>query len=319
MSKRIVTLSVLSVFSVIVLLWLFYPPTINVSDEVSSSDEEIEKGKYLVTAGGCISCHRGQTDQTSESLAGGLAIETEFGTFYAPNITPDTSTGIGTWKAEDFIRALKHGRRPSGGFYYPSFPYRDYSKLSDEDILSMASYLMSQEPVFMQAPEPETPIWLARWMVAGWNKLADLSGTPDEIYSRPATKFVGSFIGSPAMNFIPIESMIQAGDTEVQVGDQKLAIPRQKTNSLSNHNYIGVRPEKLEFDDNQGIPGKVYGNEYLGNRKICTVETGFGQLKVRVAKDTSININDSVRVKFSPESAILFDGQTELALLSENQ
>ena len=182
MSKRIVTLSVLSLFSVIVLLWLFYPPTINVSDEVSSSDEEIEKGKYLVTAGGCISCHRGQTELNSETLAGGLGIDTEFGTFYAPNITPDTLTGIGSWKAEDFIRALKHGRRPSGGFYYPSFPYRAYSKLSDDDILSMAAYLMSQEPVSMRIPDPETPIWLARWMIAGWNKLADLSGTPDEIY-----------------------------------------------------------------------------------------------------------------------------------------
>ena len=152
------------------------------SDEVSSSDEEIEKGKYLVTAGGCISCHRGQTELTSETLAGGLGIDTEFGTFYAPNITPDTLTGIGSWKAEDFIRALKHGRRPSGGFYYPSFPYRAYSKLSDEDILSMAAYLMSQEPVSMRIPDPETPIWLARWMIAGWNKLADLSGTTDEIY-----------------------------------------------------------------------------------------------------------------------------------------
>ena len=182
MSKKIVTLSVFSVFPVIILLWLFYPPTINVSDEVSSSDEEIEKGKYLVTAGGCISCHRGQTELTSETLAGGLGIETEFGTFYAPNITPDTSTGIGSWKAEDFIRALKHGRQPSGGFYYPSFPYRAYSKLSDEDVLSMAAYLMSQEPVSMRIPDPETPIWLDRWMIAGWNKLADLSGTPDEIY-----------------------------------------------------------------------------------------------------------------------------------------
>ena len=182
MSKKIVTLSVLSLFSVIVLLWLFYPPTINVSDEVSSSDEEIEKGKYLVTAGGCISCHRGQTELTSETLAGGLGIDTEFGTFYAPNITPDTLTGIGSWKAEDFIRALKHGRRPSGGFYYPSFPYRAYSKLSDDDILSMAAYLMSEEPVSMRIPDPETRIWLARWMIAGWNKLADLSGTTDEIY-----------------------------------------------------------------------------------------------------------------------------------------
>jgi len=182
MSKKIVTLSVLSLFSVIVLLWLFYPPTINVSDEVSNSDEEIEKGKYLVTAGGCISCHRGQTELTSETLAGGLGIDTEFGTFYAPNITPDTLTGIGSWKAEDFIRALKHGRRPSGGFYYPSFPYRAYSKLSDDDILSMAAYLMSEEPVSMRIPDPETRIWLARWMIAGWNKLADLSGTTDEIY-----------------------------------------------------------------------------------------------------------------------------------------
>lgn len=182
MSKKIVTLSVISVFSAIILLWLFYPPIINVSDEVSSSDEEIEKGKYLVTAGGCISCHRGQTELTSETLAGGLGIETEFGTFYAPNITPDTSTGIGSWKAEDFIRALKHGRQPSGGFYYPSFPYRAYSKLSDEDVLSMAAYLMSQEPVSMQIPDPETPIWLARWMIAGWNKLADLSEPFNEIY-----------------------------------------------------------------------------------------------------------------------------------------
>ena len=182
MSKKIVTLSVISVFSAIILLWLFYLPIINMSDEVSSSDEEIEKGKYLVTAGGCISCHRGQTELTSETLAGGLGIETEFGTFYAPNITPDTSTGIGSWKAEDFIRALKHGRQPSGGFYYPSFPYRAYSKLSDEDVLSMAAYLMSQEPVSMQIPDPETPIWLARWMIAGWNKLADLSEPFNEIY-----------------------------------------------------------------------------------------------------------------------------------------
>ena len=68
------------------------------------------------------SCHRGQTELTSETLAGGLGIDTEFGTFYAPNITPDTLTGIGSWKAEDFIRALKHGRRPSGGFIIRPFP-----------------------------------------------------------------------------------------------------------------------------------------------------------------------------------------------------
>ena len=120
------------------------------------------------------SCQRGQTELTIETLAGGLGIETEFGTFFAPNITPDTPTGIGSWKAEDFFRALKHGRQPSGGFYYPSFLYRAYSKLGVEDVLSMEVYLMSQEPISRRNPDPETPMWLARWMIVGWNKMVDL-------------------------------------------------------------------------------------------------------------------------------------------------
>ena len=182
MSKKAVTLTIFSIVSAIMLLWLFLPPTIAVSGVVSDSSETVERGEYLVIAGGCISCHRGQTEQTNESLAGGLGLETEFGTFYAPNITPDSATGIGSWKAEDFIRALKHGRQPSGGFYFPSFPYRAYSKLSEEDVLSMAAYLMSLEPVTYRVPESETPLWLARWMIAGWNKLADLSMPSDEVY-----------------------------------------------------------------------------------------------------------------------------------------
>ena len=182
MFKKAVTMTVFTGISAITLLWLFLPPKISVSGEVPISGEAVKRGEYLVIAGGCSSCHRGQTEQTNESLAGGLGIETEFGTFFAPNITPDITTGIGSWEAEDFLRALKHGRRPSGGFYFPSFPYRAYSKLSDEDVLSMAAYLMSLRPVSMRVPEPSTPPWLARWMVAGWNKLADLSGSPDEIY-----------------------------------------------------------------------------------------------------------------------------------------
>ena len=182
MSKKAVILTISSVVSAIMLTWLFLPPNISVSGEVPNSGEAVKRGEYLVIAGGCISCHRGQTEQTNESLAGGLGIETEFGTFFAPNITPDIATGVGSWKAEDFLRAIKHGRPPSGGFYFHSFPYRAYSKLSDEDVLSMAAYLMSLQPVSMLVPEPNIPSWLARWMVAGWNKLADLSGPPNEVY-----------------------------------------------------------------------------------------------------------------------------------------
>lgn len=38
----------------------------------------------------------------------------------------------------------------------------------------MEVYLMSQEPISRRNPDPETPMWLARWMIVGWNKMADL-------------------------------------------------------------------------------------------------------------------------------------------------
>ncbi|MEQ8408233.1 MAG: cytochrome c [Gammaproteobacteria bacterium] len=152
--------------------WMFAVPDVG-SREIPRTAAAIERGAYLVTAGGCVSCHAGQREGMEETLAGGLALESDFGTFYAPNITPDPDTGIGNWTGNDFLLALKHGRTPSGSFYYPAFPYRAYSGLTDRDVLAMAAYLQSLEPVSNSVPEAETPAWLNRWAVAGWNKLAD--------------------------------------------------------------------------------------------------------------------------------------------------
>lgn len=162
--------------------WLFAPPSISSTAEISNTPEAIARGEYLTTAGGCISCHRGQTEENTEALSGGLAMETDFGTFYVPNITPDRETGIGNWQAEDFLAALKHGRTPSGSFYFPAFPYRSYAGLTDEDVLDIAAYLNSLGPVSNAVAEPETPAWLFRWSVAGWNKLADFSQPEAELF-----------------------------------------------------------------------------------------------------------------------------------------
>lgn len=137
------------------------------------STDTITRGEYLVSAGGCLSCHRGQREGNEESLAGGLAITTDFGTFYAPNITPDPFTGIGDWSAREFLLALKHGRSPEGGFYFPAFPYRAYAGLTDRDALAMGAYLMTLEPVSNGVPNADVPLWLNRWAMAGWNRLAD--------------------------------------------------------------------------------------------------------------------------------------------------
>jgi len=256
MSKRKIALAVVLVAAGIVSYWLFASPSISSSAEISNSPDAIARGEYLVTAGGCISCHRGQTDETEESLSGGLAMETDFGTFYAPNITPDMETGIGSWQARDFLAALKHGRTPSGSFYFPAFPYRSYSGMTDEDVLDMAAYLHSLEPVSNLAPLPETPAWLFRWTVAGWNKLADLSQPDtelfeDELVARGA--YLARSLGhcsechTPRNGLgIPDYSREYAG---AEIGDEVIeaidadALEEWTTNNFDIFLLLGLKPE----------------------------------------------------------------------------
>ena len=179
--------SLVSIFLVIPLLSAAYSVlrSPNVSEsKLPTGNDAIKRGEYLVNAGGCISCHQDSTVDILQ-LSGGLAIESEFGIFYAPNITPDTRTGIGAWTAKEFLLAMQHGRSPSGGFYFPAFPYRSYAGLKDSDVLDIAAYLISMPPVTSVAPEHETPFWLSSWMMAGWNVLADLQEPLSERFDEP--------------------------------------------------------------------------------------------------------------------------------------
>ena len=174
---RILTFCVAVVLAIA--YFLFTPPSVDNNAVISSDDDAIARGAYLVNAGGCVSCHlavEGDGSTNPAILSGGHALVTDFGTFYAPNITPDVDTGIGDWRAQDFLRALKHGRSPEGSFYFPAFPYRSYAGLNDEDVLDIGAYLLSLNPVNNAVPEHETPWWLSRFALVGWNLLADLTG-----------------------------------------------------------------------------------------------------------------------------------------------
>lgn len=161
---------------------LYLPPSISDELAFSSDAEALARGEYLVAAGGCISCHRGTENENA--FSGGLELETDFGAFYVPNITPDEETGIGGWSAGEFVRAMKHGRSPTGGFYFPTFPYRSYAGLTDQDALDLGSWLMSLEPVSYEAPGHETPWWLVRPAMAGWNLLAGFNEPPAEEFEN---------------------------------------------------------------------------------------------------------------------------------------
>ncbi|MEX1107830.1 MAG: cytochrome c [Dongiaceae bacterium] len=106
----------------------------------------VERGAYLFAAAGCAGCH---TDVESDGppLAGGRALETPFGIFYSPNITPDRETGIGGWAEADFVRALREGKAPDGSTYFPVFPYTSFTLIADADVSDIWAYMRLLEPV----------------------------------------------------------------------------------------------------------------------------------------------------------------------------
>jgi mono/diheme cytochrome c family protein len=101
---------------------------------------QLARGEYLVRAGDCSGCH---TERGGAAFAGGQAIETPFGNVYSSNLTPDPATGLGRWSADEFWRALHHGRSKSGRLLYPAFPYPNYTRVSRQDADAMFAYLQS--------------------------------------------------------------------------------------------------------------------------------------------------------------------------------
>jgi mono/diheme cytochrome c family protein len=95
----------------------------------------LEYGKYLATVGGCSGCH-------GPGLSGGPipGAPPEFPA--ATNITP---TGIGSWSAEDFMRALREGKRPDGTAINEFMPWRFAGQMTDAEIQALWMYLKTVE------------------------------------------------------------------------------------------------------------------------------------------------------------------------------
>lgn len=119
------------------------------------TDPLVARGAYLARIGNCALCHSARGGQP---FAGGRPVQTPFGAVYSSNITPDASTGLGAWTADDFWRALHHGEAKDGRALYPAFPYTSYTHLSRADSDALFAFLKSLTPV-SQANKPHTLRW----------------------------------------------------------------------------------------------------------------------------------------------------------------
>jgi mono/diheme cytochrome c family protein len=156
------------------------------------SAEQLARGSYLAALGGCYACH---TVRGGAAYAGGLEMQTPFGTFVTSNITPDPEHGIGRWSADDFWRAMHEGRGRDGAYLYPAFPYTNYTRVTREDSDAIHAYLMSVAPVAQ--PEREHALrfpYNLRPLLAAWRALYFEPGVHRNDPARPAEWNRGAYL-----------------------------------------------------------------------------------------------------------------------------
>ena len=140
-------LSILAVLIVIgaAVFWYVTRPVMADAEVLAGLEPDLERGEWVFYAGGCASCHapEGASGEEKLILSGGRPLESDFGTFYAPNISSDPAEGIGDWSALDLYNAMHHGVSPEGSHYYPAFPYTAYVHATPQDIVSLHGFLQT--------------------------------------------------------------------------------------------------------------------------------------------------------------------------------
>ncbi len=139
--KRLAITLVLVILTLASLLWVTRPAG-NTNKVLPRHIVDRANGERMFHAGGCVSCHSSTDNHTGPPvLGGGLEMETDFGTFSVPNISPHSDHGIGRWTTLDFVNAMQWGVSPDSRHYYPAFPYPSYNRMSVEDLMDLKSYI----------------------------------------------------------------------------------------------------------------------------------------------------------------------------------
>ena len=179
---RKLTLIAAAVALVCALLWVLTIPATVTASALPPHTPDIDNGRTMFNIGGCASCHATPNKDAEKvertRLGGGLALQSPFGTFYVPNISPDPADGIGGWSEADFVTALWKGTSPHGRHLFPAFPYTSYQHMELADVRDLFAYLKTLPPVSGRARRHDLAFpFNVRRLVGLW-KLLYLHGGP---------------------------------------------------------------------------------------------------------------------------------------------
>lgn len=146
MRRLIVRLALFGLICLVAGLYLTRPRTYD-ADALAGLTPDPLHGAQVFWAGGCASCHADPNAKGDAALTlqGGRRLQSPFGNFVVPNISP-SDQGIAGWTALDLANAMHFGTSPKGSHYFPAFPYGSYVKASLQDIVDLKSYLDTLPP-----------------------------------------------------------------------------------------------------------------------------------------------------------------------------
>ncbi|MCB8819692.1 ABC transporter ATP-binding protein [Microvirga rosea] len=141
-------------------------------------------------------------------------------------------------------------------------------------------------------------------------------GTPDEVYNKPASVFVGGFIGSPAMNFA--KAQLQGGRLKFEGGADIPLNPGVDVKSVALDGrdvVVGIRPEHFSAAG-QGatLSGRVQVVEPLGSDTLIHFAVGSSTLTARVVPEMRPSPGEILEIGVDPSRVHIFDAGTERAL-----
>ncbi len=189
--KRIAAVLVVLAIAAAIVFWLLTIPSRLPAEAVAGMESgNAARGERIFWAGGCASCHaaKGATGEAIMQLGGGLELATPFGTFHAPNISPDMATGIGGWTGADFANAMMKGVSPDGAHYYPAFPYTSYARMALPDVADLWAFIKTLPPVAQQNVAHDLPLAFQLRRGLGLWKPLFLSGEPVIALASPDEK-----------------------------------------------------------------------------------------------------------------------------------
>ncbi|MBR0826089.1 cytochrome c [Bradyrhizobium manausense] len=154
--RRTLLAALLAAAAALGLYWWFTAPAA-LALPAASRAPDLVNGQEVFNAGGCASCHAVPNQGDRLRLGGGLPIKSPFGTFYAPNISSDTTDGIGRWSEADFVNAVMNGVSPQGAHYFPAFPYTSYRRARIDDVRDLFAYLKTLPAVSGRVRDHDLP------------------------------------------------------------------------------------------------------------------------------------------------------------------